>query len=189
MSQVAESPLRQRMRIAAVAAGGVAAVLFLQDLIGGVISATVFGSFDDSGQDYWGLLWQGFALGNLMILAFAVGVLISLWRLAPITRELAPMVVVLRGLLAVTVGTVLVFLVHLGFNLIGPFAGVGSLFGNSFPGLPWGPIVQAVNSAFYSGSSAFLQQGPVVLLVVLLVWIWLGRHPSRHEVSAGAAEV
>ena len=193
MSQVAQPPVGRRTRVApvaAVAAGAVAAALFVQDVIGRVIWVMLGNAYDTtSGQDYWGYLWQDFAFGNLMVLAFAAGVWFSLWRFAPVTRESGTMVVVLRGLLAAAVGGVLVFLVKLGFNLIWPLSGVGSLFGNSFPGIPWGGIAQAVNGAFYPASTAFLQQGPVVLLVVLLVWIWLGRHPSEHAVSADTAEV
>jgi hypothetical protein len=192
MSQVAETLVRNRMRIAAIAAGGIAAVLVFQDVIGNVVASTGYSFPSSSGADegdYWSYLWQDFVFGNLLILAFAVGVWISLWRLAAVTSELAPMAVVLRGLLAAAVGAIVVFLVHLGFNLVWPLSGVGSLFGNSFPVFPWGGIAQAVNTAFQLAAAAFLQQGPVVVLVVVLVWLWLTRHPSRSAVSADTAEV
>ena len=191
MSQVAEPLVRPRIRIAAIAAGAVAAVLVVQDVIGNVVAATSYSFPANSGfyQDYWSYLWQDFVFGNLLILAFAVGVWISLWRLATVSSELAPMVVVLRGILAAAVGAVLVFVVHLAFNLVWPLSGVGSLFGNSFPVFPWGPIAQAVNMSFQVGAMAFLQQGPVVVMVVLLVWIWLGRRPLQHAVPVETAEV
>ena len=190
MSQITETPVRQRMRVAGIAAVGVAAVLFVQDLIGSVSTLLVGYSQAEYNTDmYLGYLWQTMAYGLLILLAFAIGVGLSLWRFAPVTRELAPTTVVVRGLLATAVGAALVFLVHLGFGMIGPMSGAGPLFGNAFPWPDLESTVQAAAMALQAAIGAFVRQAPVVVLVVVLAWLWLQKHPSQQAVAADTAKV
>ncbi|HEU4808032.1 MAG TPA: hypothetical protein VFT01_07195 [Homoserinimonas sp.] len=190
MSQITESSVRQRMRVGGIAAVGVAAVLFVQDLIGSVSWLLVGYSQAEYNNDmYLGHFWLTIAFGILILLAFAAGVGVSLWRFAPVTRELAPTAVVVRGLLAAAVGGVVVFVVQLGFEMIGPMSGAGPLFGHAFPWPDLGSTVQAVSMALQAAIGALVRQAPVVVLVVVLIWIWLGKHPSQHAVSADTSEV
>lgn len=190
MSQVAESISTQRMRVAAIVAGGVAVILFVQDFIGNASWLLVaYSQVEYNPGTDLGYLWQSLVFGALFLLAFAVGAGVSLWRLAPVTGELALGSALRRALLAAGAGAVLVFLLNLGLGLFWPLSSVGPLFGNSFPELPWGGIWHAASTAFQQGMMGFVHQAPVVVLVVLLVWIWLGRHPSRHADSDAAVEV
>ena len=93
------------------------------------------------------------------------------------------------GLLATAVGAVLVLLFSLAMNLIGPFSGAGPLLGNAFPWPSSDGAIQAFTMSLQTGIGALVRQAPVVLLVVVMAWLWLQKHPSEQAVSADTAEV
>ncbi|MEX1078777.1 MAG: hypothetical protein WED09_06685 [Homoserinimonas sp.] len=188
MSQVTETLNAQRMRVAAIAAGGVAAALFVQDLIGNLSWLLVGYSQMENGGMYVGQLWLTIAYGVAMLLVFAAGVFLSLWLLAPANPSLTVKHVLLRGLLAAVIGAGAVLVVSFGWEMTGR-VGAGTLFGSSFPWPSLDRTVQAGSMALQSGMSALLRHAPVVLLVVLLTWIWQGRDASRHADPADVAEV
>lgn len=183
-------PYRSRAVVAGLAALAVAAFLFVQDLIGAASSTLVGFSLDDVASGYFGFMWQqvvGFGL--LLVLAFAGGVFLSLWLLAPATPALTVRQALLRGLLAAGIGAGVVLVVSFGLGMIGPMSGAGSLFGNAFPWPGLGSTVQAATMAFQTGIGALVRQAPVVMLVVVLAWLWLQKHPSQHADPADTAEV
>jgi hypothetical protein len=158
-------------------------------LIGAVSSLLVGYSIDLMASSYLGYLWQSLGYGFAMLLAFAIGVFASLWLLTPLQPSLRVSQVVLCGLLAAAVGAVLVLVVSFAFGMIGPMSGSGPLFGYSFPWPDLGGALQAATMALQAAIGAFVQQAPVVILVVVLAWLWLQKHPSAVAVSAASAEV
>lgn len=184
------SRYRNRAAVAALVAFAVAIVLFVQDLIGTMSSTLVGFSLDDVASGYFGVMWQQLlGYGLLMFFLFAAGVFLSLWLLAPVSPSLTIMQALLRGLLAAAIGAVVVLVVNLGLGMIGPMSGAGTLFGNAFPWPGLGGTVQAATMALQVGIGAFVRQAPVVVLVVVLTWLWLQKHPSSAGVSVASAEV
>ena len=177
----------QRIRTAGIVAVGVALILIVQGVAGvmaAALEASAMGSFP-------GVLFANLlqVIDAIFIIAFAIGVGLSLWLMAPITRELTPGSAIRRGLLAAAIGAGFVLVVLLCFEWIDSDSGLGALFADSIPGIPWNDIVQAGARSLHQGIGMFIRVAPVVVLVVLLVWVWLTRHPSRHAVSADTAEV
>jgi hypothetical protein len=190
MSQITVSPVRQHARTAAIAAAGVAAVLLVQDLIGIVSTVMVgYSQAENNSGTYLGYLWQSIGFGLLLLLAFAGGVFLSLWLVAQVSRSLTVMQVVLRGMLAAVVGAAAVLALSFVLEMIGPMSGAGTLFGNSFPWPDLSSTAQAFSVAVQRAVHFVVQQAPVVVLVAVLLWIWLGKHPSRHAGSSDAGEV
>ena len=190
MTLETRSRYRSRVAQAGLVAVAVAAFLFVQDLIG-VASSTLIGfTLDDVASGYFGAMWQGLAgFGLVMLLLFAGGVFLSLWLIAPILSTLTLKQTLLRGLLATAVGAVLVLLFSLAMNLIGPFSGAGPLLGNAFPWPSTDGAIQAFTMSLQTGIGALVRQAPVVLLVVVMAWLWLQKHPLEQAVSADTAEV
>jgi len=179
-----------RAALAGLAALVIAAFLFAQDLIG-VASSTLIGfTLDDVASGYFGNMWQGLVgFGLLTLLLFAGGVFLSLWVIAPILSTLTLKQALLRGLLAAAVGAALVLLFSLAMNLIGPFSGAGPLLGNAFPWPSSAGTIQAFTMSLQTGIGALVRQAPVVMLVVVVAWLWLQKHPSSTSVSTDTGEV
>src|SRR5690554_179338 len=122
-------------------------------------------------------------------LPFSLGVFVTLWLLAPVAADTSLASVIKRSVLAAGVGAVVVVLVRAAVSSAGAFSGVGSFFGNSFPSLPYDSVLWALGHGIQAGLGSFVQLLPLVMLLVVLSWMWLAKHPSRHAVSAGAVEV
>jgi hypothetical protein len=190
MNQTTETQTGQRMRIAAIVAVGVAIVLFAQDLISNVSWLLVgYSQAQYNPGMYLEQLWLTIAFGFVVLLAFAIGVGLSLWLVAPVGRHQRATSVVVRGILATAVGAVLVFVVRMLLEMIGPMTGAGPLLGHAFPWPGLGNTLQAASMAFQAALGAFVRQAPVVVLVALLTWLWLQKQLPAQAVSADTAEV
>lgn len=170
---------------AAVAAAAVFVVLLAQSLVS-TISYTVSGALTGTLQtDYLAAVWSGIISSALVVeTPLAIGVFLCLWIIAPIAAELRLAAVVARAGLATAVGGLLALLMAIIWNLNGAFSGVGSLFGNTFPALPYDRIWDAVVYGVQSGIGVFFLQVPLVVLVGVLLWLWLQRHIVAHTDSA-----
>lgn len=184
MSLIESVRTRHRAAVAGVAATGVAAILILQDLAGTISSTLVGFSVDSLVSGYFEIVWGMFGFGFVTVLGFCLGVFASLWLPAPVSARASLGQAVLRSLLAAGIGGALVMAVTLALGLIGPMSGAGPLFGYSFPWPDLDAATQALTMAFQSGVGAFVRQAPVVVLVVILVWLWLQKHPAFGVVSA-----
>lgn len=176
--------MRNRAQSAAVISGAVLAYVTLQQMIftlsylNGLPLDQVFMTLSGLG----GVLFSQY-------LPFSVGAFASLYLLAPISAETTLASVIRRSVLAAGIGAVLVVLVRTTVSSAGAFSGVGSFFGNSFPSLPLDSILWAFGHGTQAGLSSLLQLLPLVMLVAVLAWMWLVRHPSRHAVSADSVKV
>ncbi len=181
MSYIAHRVVRQHgFLVAFVCAAVVLAVLVVQTLVGFLISEL---SNLGSGPNYSVPWWSYYApqLGTVL-LPFAVGVLLSLWFIAPVAAELHVAHVITRSVLAAAVGGVLAVLVTIVASLIGLLSGglMANLLATRFSGET---MLSILGSAVGAGGQEFVSSTPVVILAGILLWIWLERHPSKHPVS------
>lgn len=133
-------------------------------------------------------LW-GFVLGPL---PFVIGVFLSLWLLAPVAAELHIAHVITRSLLAVAVGAVVVFLVHLSGGLLGQVSSSeGMVFG--WAAAAFGSVVStfgsALGNAVYGALGMAINLVPLSVLAGVLLWVWLRNHPAKHPVAGLIDEV
>lgn len=189
MSDAMRTALRRRGAVPALlAATGVLAALLVQGVLLGLINTMTLAGMPGAPSSL-GYLWAGQLQGALTnALPLAVGVLLSLWLLAPIVPELRLVHVVLRALLATAVGALLVVAVAVIVGFLGSLAGL-NFFSASFPDLAgplrssWFAVLQGVTGAF----RAFVVNSPIVVLAAVLLWGWPRRHPLPHE-AAGAPD-
>ncbi|CAN5189726.1 hypothetical protein BH11ACT2_BH11ACT2_23930 [soil metagenome] len=162
-----------RTRAAIATAAAVGLFLLVQDIVGnvtGLLYSLTQGQSAIGGQAGYTTL-DFFA----RILPIAVGVLLVIWRLAPVTRELALRSVLLRSLVAAGAGTILALVVGGIFGFVRSFTGF--LFGNSFP---YGDVANAFGAAVGNLTSAvtgFVALVPLVALAAVLLWLWLRSRP------------
>ena len=133
-------------------------------------------------------LW-GFVLSSL---PFVIGVFLSLWLLAPIAAELHIGHVITRSLLAVAVGTAVVFLVHLFGGLLGQISSSeGMVFG--WAAAVFGSVVStfgsALSNAVHNALGLAINLAPLTVLAGVLLWVWLRSHPAKHPVAGLIDEV
>lgn len=193
--KVAQTLGRRGFRPAFVTAAGIFAALivtgFLLALLTTLSSVTLWGTSPDQ-HFYVSSIWTGVLVDSLTTsLPFAVGVLLSLWQVAPIGPELRLAHVVTRTLLASAVGTFCVIVVVVLLGLLGALAGVGPWFANSFPdlGSAFGGFWFAALNGVAGALRGLVQYSPIVVLGGVLLWGWLQRHPLKHDVSGTLDEV
>jgi hypothetical protein len=182
MSYIAHRVVRQHgFLVAFVSAAVVLAVLIVQTLASVLISQL---DFLDSGSSQ-GIQWWAYYGPQLAMVAlpFAIGVLLSLWFIAPIATELHVAHVITRSLLAAAVGAVLALLVTFVVSLVGLLSGGGLMSNLMLTRFSGETILSIVRSAVSTGAREFVSSAPLVILVGVLLWIWLEQHPSKHPVS------
>lgn len=143
----------------------------------GVVIAQGYGGLGGIG----GSLWLGTAIDTLTgALPYGIGVFLSLWLLAPVAAELRVAHVVSRALLAAAAGGVLTVVVAVSAALVGAARGL-------FPGLRFADVAGQLGSGFATGLQHALMTVidllPLTVLVAILLWSWLTRHPNRHPVA------
>ena len=179
--------MQTRAQVAAVVGGAVLAYLIVQQVVFTVGYVT--------GLPFDQVLKMLSSTGGLMFsqyLPFSVGVFVSLWLIAPIApiaAEASLAKTLKRSVLAAGIGAAVVVIVRTVIGSAGAFSGVGSFFANSFPTLPIDSIAWAFGHGIQAGLASFVQVLPLVILVGVLAWMWLAKHPSRHEVSIDSTEV
>ncbi len=173
---------RRGVLAAAVVASVVLAIAALQrtltTLVG--VGAVIAQGYDGVGG-IGGSLWLGTAIDTLTgALPFGIGVFLSLWLLAPIAAELRAAHVVARGLLAAAVGGALTVAVAVSAAMVGAARGL-------FPGLRFADVPVQLSSGFTTGLQhallTVIDLLPLTVLVAILLWSWLTRHPNRHPVA------
>jgi len=119
--------------------------------------------------------WQPYFVESFVTvtLPFALGVFLSLWLIAPLAGELTVRFVIMRGLLASAVGSVLVLIVAIGMGFVTMIG-----FGFDIRGFAHSVIV-AIGTAV----NLFIYTTPIVVLAAVLLWLWLREHPREYEVS------
>lgn len=177
----------QRVRAAGVVAAGVAVILVAQGVIRVIAASLLSLSMGSFPAEFLASFLM--VIDTISVVAFAIGVGLSLWLLAPITRRLTVGSTVWRGVIAAAVGAGVVMVVHLFFEWIEPEHGLGALFAGTFRADFWGEVAGAAARAFHEGASLFAGWAPVVVLLVLLVWLRLTRQSSPGAVAADNAEV
>lgn len=181
---------RRGVLAAAGVAGGVLAMVVVQELLGSIASTALASVNQVLPPLYFDTLWSGSIVFVVLVqLPMAVGVFFCLWLIAPIAAELRLAHVITRAILASGVGATLTTVVTAVREATGMFSRVGSLFSNSFPALPVDGILQAVLQGLQHGIFALLHIAPLVILAGILLWLWLHKHPSRHAVSGMLDEV
>lgn len=176
--------MRNRAQLPAVVGAVVLAFVMLQQVI------SLLGYLSGIPADQLAVMLG--SIGGVILthyLPFAIAVFASLWLVTPITGELSLSSVAKRALLAAGIGAALVFVIRTVLGSAGAFSSVGSFVGNSFPALPVDRVVQEAGFALQAGANIFLQFAPLVMLVVILLWMRLARHPSQHGVSADSGSV
>jgi hypothetical protein len=187
VSTLAHRVVRQHgFVVALVTAAVVLAVLVLQQVLSSLVGELADAARGSSGPILYSGWWE--ATGHQLVvgyLPFAVGVLLSLWFVAPLAAELRLFHVLTRSLLAAAIGAVLVILVQVGIAVYESFHGpLGNMTGIS--------ELQAFGGALnglIAGVRTFVYWTPIVLLSGVLLWIWLDRHPSKHAVAGMIDEV
>ncbi len=181
MSYIAHRVTRQHGFLAAfVSAVVVFAILVAQTVLNFLVSSL---SYLGSGSQHSIQWWSYSGLQLIAVcLPFAIGVLLSLWFIAPIAPELHVAHVITRSILASAVGAVLAVLVAIVASLVGLVSsGLMSHFMSTrFDGHTW---VVILGSGLGAGGQQFVSSTPLVILVGVLLWVWLERHPSKHAVS------
>ncbi|MGV8969101.1 MAG: hypothetical protein ACOH1J_01485 [Microbacteriaceae bacterium] len=175
-----------RSRPALVAALGVLAVLVVQEVFTSVVNAVVASSalssrspdgvYDVNQAEYVVLIFA--QLGSYLatsVLPFALGVYFSLWIVAPIAAGLTLRLVVIRSIVAASVGAALVAVVRVIAGAVRGIENMTSVFGQAFP---WSTI-DIAELQFQAGSILtgalfqLLEIAPLVVLAGVLLWLWM----------------
>jgi len=198
MSPTAQSTHRSTAAIAAVTAGGVAAVILVQELLHlviGWLSSLPYMLDGGYGLGYFGGYGPSYVdvLSRLMTVAVPVGVgfFLSLWLLAPITGGQRLLGVIARGAIATAAGTAVMLVLNVLLGVLSAFVTRGSLFGNSFPFPDFneGNAFYGISSAFSGAFATLVGTLPLGVLAAVLLWLWLRERAAKHPGATTAAEV
>jgi hypothetical protein len=183
MTSLAKRVVRQHgFLVALVSAATVLAVRVLQGVLGSLLGQ--FSSLVLDGGSRRNIPWWTFYGGQLAVVSvpFSVGILLSLWFIAPIGPQLHVVHVVTRSLLAAATGAVLVFVTGVVTTVVS-LVTTGLLGQIRFSVIAWESILQSWGMAFGSAGNEFLASMPLVILVGVLLRMWLERHPSEHDIA------
>lgn len=162
---------------------GVAAFIVVKDLV--TIGLSLIGLpaeyVGDTGTAWLSYFGYGFLT---MVVPFLLGFFLSLWIVAPVAEPLGLGHVIARSVLAVGIGSTLAFIVRSIADIIGSVSVGGSLFGNSFPGIDFGPGIPVHLGAALQGSLVqFVAVLPLGILAGILLWHWRRAHPPEYHVE------
>ncbi|MES2092256.1 MAG: hypothetical protein V4531_00360 [Actinomycetota bacterium] len=180
MTALAHRVVRQHGFLVALAAGLlVLAVSIVQNVLGGFVSQAGYLGIGAPQQWQW---WAGYAVQfGTVAVPLSIGVVLSLWFVAPIGPDLHVMHVITRSVLATGVGAVLVFLAIMATSTASLITTglLGQIRFGQIAGDQW---LQHFGSALASAGEQFLTVAPLVILVGVLLRMWLEQHPSEHEI-------
>lgn len=189
MSLSLKQIVKRRGALVATAAGlGVGAVMAAQHLFTILtVGLRVPGYYDgDSQLDLFAIEWTAIAL---VVLPVVLGIILSLWLLAPIAAELRLFHVIMRSVLAVGIGSTLAFIEFAVISVIRVLGGIAYSLPISIV-LPQGANVPDVlGSSLGNALNGFSAMLPIGILAGVIAWIWLAAHPPRHAVSGMLDEV
>ena len=187
-----------RTRVALAVAGLIALVAFAQSAIltlygygFDLASASAFNGSAGNAQNSAEIFpfLPGILLSDLVTAAaFGVGVFVSLRFIRSIAAGLGWRRVVIRGLIAASVGAVAVLALRLVETLltgvkIGPYP-----FGYSFsPSFDPGNVQLGLANAFGQLLNPFVNYLPLVILGCVFLKLWLAAHPTEVETKARAS--
>lgn len=180
MTTLAHRIVRQHGFLVALVSGLVVlAVSLVQNVLNAVITQLTFLGSSNVPAWQW---WAGYATQFVTIaVPLVVGVVLSLWFIAPIGPDLHIAHVITRSVLATAVGGALIFAVNLstnGFSLV-----TNGLMGQiRIPASAGEQFLQALGYSASIAGGQFLTVAPLVILVGVLARMWLERHPSEHEI-------
>ncbi len=187
-----------RTRITLGASGLIGLVAFLQSAVltlygygFNVASAAAFDGSTGNAQNSAEIFPfpPGILLSDLVTAAaFGAGVFVSLRFVRSIAADLGWKRVVIRGVMAASVGAVVVLALRLVETLlngvkIGPYP-----FGYSFsPSFDPGNVQLGLANAFGQLLNPFVNYVPLVILGCVFLELWLAAHPTTVETKAGAS--
>lgn len=178
MSNLGRRVVRQRgFVVALITAASVLVVLVAQNVLTNTFGYLALLSSGTLSGQHWNFLLSPRAF--TLDVAFAAGVLVGLWFIAPVASDLRLFHVITRSLLATIVGAVVAGVIDLGIGLFDAFVGpLGAMTG--FNGHA---AVVASGRAIATAGDYFISEVPLVILAGVLLWIWLERHPRNHQVA------
>ncbi|HAM27410.1 MAG TPA: hypothetical protein DCP11_12115 [Microbacteriaceae bacterium] len=181
MTTLAHRVVRQRgFLVSLVSAAVVFAVLVVQSVLSFLVSQLGhLGVGSSQGFQWWSFYGQ--QVGTVYV-SFSVGVLVGLWFIAPVAAELRLAHVITRSALASAVGAVFAFLAVVVVSAV-VLASEGLMGQAIFSRLTGESMLHALGAAFGTAGQEFVSATPLVILVGILLWNWLDRHPSKHHVS------
>ena len=175
---------RTRGALAAfVTALGVAGYLVVKDVLSTALSLVGLpAEYVGENGPVW-LTYVGYGFLT-MVVPFILGYFLSLWIVAPLAEPLGLGHVIARSVLAVGIGSTLAFVVRSTAEVIGSVSVGGSLFGNSFPGIDFGPGIPFHLGVALQGTVVqFLAVLPLGVLAGILLWHWRRAHPPEYHVE------
>jgi hypothetical protein len=179
-------PRRRGIRSALVAGGALFAVSVLQSLLGAVISLPTFGIGAQTAGDVIGGLVQQTCT---IYLPFTIGVVASLWLIAPLASGLTLLRVVLRAAVASAIGAVFVAVVLIGSRL-DSLPGVGGLMSQiRFTGLSAEATLNLFGIALDNAAREFISATPLVAVVAIFAWSRLPKRQSTQVLFGRARQV
>ena len=118
-------------------------------------------------------------------LPMGVGVLLSLWFIAPIWEGLMIRQVIARSIVAAAVSAGVAAVTNLLIDIVGALAMDRPLLSNSFPEVAYdGPgVVFVLMQALQGAVVGFFSLVPVLLAACLLLWQWCKAHAFAPEVA------
>jgi hypothetical protein len=148
-----------------------------------LIAALVVGGWTIASAYLLGLVWAipTPRAGETILttaLPLAAGVFLSLWLLAPVAAELRLFHIIMRSILAVGIGSTLVFVVS------ALTATIALLVDQDSDRIPL-----ALGLALQSALSTLISALPLGILAGVLAWVWLTARPPKHQVSGMLDEV
>jgi hypothetical protein len=175
--------LRRRGALSAlVTAGGIFAFLLIQQFLSQLI-ALGRGRYSGYPANEVATAWAtSLAWAFAGPFAFAIGVFLCLWQVAPISPKLRLGHVVTRAALASILGIVVYWLVRFGIEFVGYAISLRSAYTPDMVG-------QDALDVLWSALSTLLSLLPLVVLGAILQWGWLQRHPPKHPVGGTLDEV
>jgi hypothetical protein len=181
MKSLARRVVGQHGLLVALASGlTVLAVTLVQSVLGALVWQ--LGYLGSSDQPHW-QWWAGYAVqfGGVAV-PFAIGVILSLWFIAPIGPELHVAHVITRSILATGVGAVVVFLVDFVSSTVSLIT-TGLMGQIRIDEIAGGELLRSFGQSVSTAGQQFLSVAPLVILVGVLLRMWLERHPSEHEIA------
>lgn len=161
---------RETLRPALIVSAALLSALVAQGILLGIIDTMTIAGFP-GGLPSIVSIWNG-QLRSLLLVALplSVGVLFSLWQIAPVARDSRPWRLIGRAAIAGGVGVLVVIALGVVVQLVGAFAGA-VFFGNSFPDLggPLRAAWQGVVSTVAAGLRTFVLTLPLIGLVLVIV--------------------
>jgi hypothetical protein len=180
-----------RTRVTLVTAACVALVLLLQTVVETVLSDIVIvGAIDHQSALPSFALLQVVLASVVRVVAFGLGVWLSLRVIAPVGAVDAWTRVIGRGIIATLLGTAAVALVALLWAILAAVSVSAYPLGYSLdPTINGDSLANTLAGAFSAVFPALIEWFPLVVLATMLLKLWLVAHPVSEAVTVPASRV